>query len=193
MRVKLGVHPKQKSATRLHAPFIVSAALLLTPRPSASAWVAVRPGPAKSQDKPAGVKTEAVRQFKAGRAAERQGNFHKAAAYERATKIHPNYPQAFTQLGYVQRQLGLHDRAIASYTQALKLNPKFAEAHAYIARAHLATGNMAKAKVHLAALRDLNPKLAEDLAKVVAAAAGWSRSSTSSRAGRVRGGLQPKV
>jgi len=112
-------------------------------------------------DVPAGLNTEAVQAFKRGL------EFHKAKAwrpaiqeYERALALGGRFPEAFNNLAYCYRKVGLVDKAIDLYVIAIQLRPLFAQAHDYLARAYLTKGNKDAALHEYEIVRRLDTKLA---------------------------------
>lgn len=110
---------------------------------------------------PPGVSTEAVKAFKLGL------EFHKtkqwSAAikeYERALALGGRFPEAFNNLAYCYRKIGMIDKAIELYRVAIALRPTFPQAHDYLARAYLAKGDRVAALHEYEIVRRLDQKLA---------------------------------
>ncbi len=109
---------------------------------------------------PAGLNSEAVQAFKRGL------EFHKAKAwqpaiqeYERAVALGGRFPEAFNNLAYCYRKVGLIDKAIDLYIVAIQLRPLFVQAHDYLARAYLAKGDQDAALHEYEIVRRLDQKL----------------------------------
>ncbi len=109
---------------------------------------------------PAGLNSEAVQAFKRGL------DFHKAKAwqpaiqeYERAVALGGRFPEAFNNLAYCYRKVGLIDKAIDLYIVAIQLRPLFVQAHDYLARAYLAKGDQDAALHEYEIVRRLDQKL----------------------------------
>ena len=83
-----------------------------------------------------------------------------AAAWESASaavRVDGDEPWAHLALGYVHRQRGEVDLAIAEYRRALALNPSFAFAHAHLGFALCGVGRTAEALAHADAAERLSP------------------------------------
>ncbi len=110
---------------------------------------------------PAGLNSEAVQAFKRGL------ELHKAKAwqpaiqeYERALALGGRFPEAFNNLAYCYRKVGMIDKAIDLYMVAIQLRPLFVQAHDYLARAYLAKGNPDATLHEYEIVRRLDQKLA---------------------------------
>lgn len=110
---------------------------------------------------PAGLNSDAVDAFKRGL------DLHKAKAwlpaireYERAIELGGRFPEAFNNLAYCYRKVGMVDKAIELYKIALQLRPIFVQAHDYLARAYLAKGDKDAALHEYEIVRRLHQKLA---------------------------------
>ncbi len=110
---------------------------------------------------PAGVSNEAVQAFKRGL------EFHKAKQwtpaiqeYERALALGGRFPEAFNNLAYCYRKIGMVDKAIDLYKVAIQLRPIFVQAHDYLARAYLSKGDRDAALHEYEIVRRLDQKLA---------------------------------
>jgi tetratricopeptide (TPR) repeat protein len=66
--------------------------------------------------------------------------------FQDATRLVPNVPEAWNNLGYTQRKLGSYDAALAAYERALTLRPGFPEALEYRGEAYLGLNRIADAK-----------------------------------------------
>lgn len=110
---------------------------------------------------PQGVSNEAVKAFKRGL------EFHKVKQwssaikeYERAVALGGRFPEAFNNLAYSYRKIGMVDKAIELYRVAIALRPLFVQAHDYLARAYLVKGDKAAALREYEIVRRLDKKLA---------------------------------
>lgn len=69
-----------------------------------------------------------------------------------AVQLNPKFHQAFSSLGYAQRQTGDHDSAVIAYDRALTLSPTYTEAIEYRAEAFLGLDRLGEARqayIHL--------------------------------------------
>lgn len=66
--------------------------------------------------------------------------------YEKAIVLNDSFPEALSNLGYCQRNLGNYTKALESYDRALKLKPDFAQAIEYRAVAYLWLGRKDEAR-----------------------------------------------
>lgn len=111
-------------------------------------------------DVPPGVSTEAVKAFKRGLELHKAGQWSAAIIdYQRALDLGGRFPEAFNNLAYCYRKIGMIDKAIALYKVAIQLRPLFPQAHDYLARAYLAKGDMAAALHEYEIVRRLDTKL----------------------------------
>jgi tetratricopeptide (TPR) repeat protein len=99
--------------------------------------------------------------------AERRGNLgtlldklklqHQAVeALEERTRVEPENPQAFLQLGFLYAQCKRTDEAIAVLERATTLDPGLAEAHVGLAHMHRQNGALEESARHLDVLIGLN-------------------------------------
>lgn len=65
------------------------------------------------------------------------------------------HPDVFNYMGYVSRQMGRYDQALAYYDQALRLDPNHLGANEYLGELYLQMGDLARARVQLARLDQL--------------------------------------
>jgi tetratricopeptide (TPR) repeat protein len=91
-----------------------------------------------------------------------------ADQFEAATKLSPDYHEAWNMLGYCWRKLGDQQKALQAYWECLRLAPDYAPAHEYLGEAYLQSGNLAKAKDELAWLDAKKAAEAESLRKSIA-------------------------
>ena len=57
-------------------------------------------------------------------------------AFREATKLKPEFPEAWSELGHALRKRGRYDDAVSAYQEALRLRPNFPQAIEYLARFH---------------------------------------------------------
>ncbi len=127
-------------------------------------WVLIGPLPLHAADitsVPPGMNSDAVDAFKRGL------DLHKTKAwlpaiheYERAIELGGRFPEAFNNLAYCYRKVGMVDKAIDLYKIAIQLRPIFVQAHDYLARAYLAKGDKDAALHEYEIVRRLDQKLA---------------------------------
>ncbi len=127
-------------------------------------WMLAAPTPVHAADitsVPAGLNSEAVQAFKRGL------ELHKAKAwkdaiveYEHALALGGRFPEAFNNLAYCYRKVGMVDKAIDLYRVAIALRPIFVQAHDYLARAYLTKGDKDAALHEYEIVRRLDQKLA---------------------------------
>ena len=110
---------------------------------------------------PAGVSTEAVKAFKRGLEFHKTKQWRTAITeYERAVALGGRFPEAFNNLAYCYRKIGMIDKALELYKVAIALRPTFPQAHDYLARAYLAKGDRNAALREYEIVRRLDQKLA---------------------------------
>ncbi|MGH2452234.1 MAG: tetratricopeptide repeat protein [bacterium] len=126
--------------------------------------VLVATGPLRAADiteVPQGVSTEAVKAFKRGLELHRAKKWTAAIQeYERAVALGGRFPEAFNNLAYSYRKIGMIDKSIELYKVAIALRPTFPQAHDYLARAYLAKGDRKAALREYEIVRRLDAKLA---------------------------------
>ena len=83
--------------------------------------------------------------------------------YEKAAKLNPNFPEAFSNLGYCRRNLGDYTKALEAYDQALKLKPDFPEAMEYRGVAFVKLGRMDDAMAQYDKLKAIDTTEAAEL------------------------------
>lgn len=87
--------------------------------------------------------------------------------YEKATRLNPNFPEAFSNLGYCRRNLGDYTKALEAYDQALKLKPDFPEAMEYRGVAFVKLGRMDDAMAQYDKLKAIDTTEAAELWQVI--------------------------
>lgn len=109
--------------------------------------------------------------LKAGKKKEAEKKFAKALKrFDEATRLAPEYYQAWNMLGFTSRKTGDLKRAFAAYHRSLELNPDYDEAHEYLGEAYVLSGDLAKAKEQLAWLQAKKSEEAAELEETIRAA-----------------------
>lgn len=102
----------------------------------------------------------ALASFRAGVAAQQQGELERAAeAYRRAIEIEPRYAEAHANLGVVLARLGQYDEAVACYERALRFNPQLNAARLNLGLAQYRAGALTAAVETLKAAYAADPSL----------------------------------
>ena len=89
------------------------------------------------------------------------------ADFREATKLKPDFPEAWSELGHALKKRGLYDDSVKAYEEALRLRPKFPQAMEYLGEAYASMGKHAEAQQMLDRLRPLDPTLAAQLERVM--------------------------
>jgi protein O-GlcNAc transferase len=90
--------------------------------------------------------SSAAASFRAGLAAQQQGELERAAeAYRRAIEAEPRYAEAHANLGAVLARLGRYDEAVACYERALRINPQLNAARLNLGLARYRAGALTAA------------------------------------------------
>ena len=92
------------------------------------------------------------------------------AAFQRAAQLRPDFPEAWTELGFALRNEGRYPDSLAAYDRALKLRPNFPEALEYLGEAYVKMGRLDDARRVLERLRPLDQGRADELADEIAKA-----------------------
>ena len=79
-------------------------------------------------------------------------------AYNKLLKIFPEHPDANYDLGYVYREKGLYDKAIAQYRKSVEIDPKHPHAHYDIGYIYRMMGQYEKALEAYKKAVEVNPK-----------------------------------
>ena len=102
----------------------------------------------------------ALASFRAGLAAQQQGNAQRAAdAYRRAIEIDPDYAEAHANLGVVLARMGKYEEAVASYERALRINPRLNAARLNLGLAQYRAGLLPRAVQTIQAAYAADPSL----------------------------------
>jgi Flp pilus assembly protein TadD len=89
------------------------------------------------------------------------------ADFREATKLKPNFPEAWSELGHALRKRGLYDDSVQAYQEALRLRPQFPQAMEYLGETYASMGKHAEAEQMLDRLRPLDSRLAAQLEKAM--------------------------
>jgi tetratricopeptide (TPR) repeat protein len=90
-------------------------------------------------------------------------------AFTTAVQLDPSMHEAYTYLGYANRKLGRHDKALAAYEQALRINPDYTYAIEYQGQAFLGLNRIDQAKFNYLRLYALNQAQAHKLLRAMQA------------------------
>src|SRR5262245_49793542 len=102
--------------------------------------------------------------YNAGLTAKAAGKWQEAeTSFREATKLKPDFPEAWSELGHAQKQRGLYDDSVKAYQEALRLRPDFPQAMEYLGETYVRMGKRAEAQALLDRLRPLDAKLARQL------------------------------
>jgi Flp pilus assembly protein TadD len=88
-------------------------------------------------------------------------------AFREATRLKPEFPEAWSELGHALRRRGRYDEAVNAYQEALRLRPNFPQAIEYLGETYLDMGKRTEAERMLDRLRSLDPTRAAQLAQVM--------------------------
>lgn len=83
--------------------------------------------------------------------------------FEEAVRLDAYLYEAFTYLGYANRKLGRHTRALEAYEHALELNPDYSYAIEYQGQAYLGLNRIEEARLNYLRLYALNKGQAKKL------------------------------
>ncbi len=87
--------------------------------------------------------------------------------FREATKLKPNFPEAWSELGHALKKRGLYDDSVQAYQEALRLRPQFPQALEYLGETYALMGKHAEAQQTLDRLRPLDTRLAAQLEKAM--------------------------
>jgi Flp pilus assembly protein TadD len=107
------------------------------------------------------VYNEGLAQKAAGKWADAETDFRQA------TRLKPNFPEAWSELGHALKKRGLYDDSVKAYQEALRLRPQFPQAMEYLGETYTYMGKRAEAQQMLDRLRPLDPTLAARLEQVM--------------------------
>ena len=127
----------------LHPCFSVCRALLLASLTALLALLSLGAGAVDVPNRNPAVEERAVRQ---AREAIAQKDWRGAAELLQAhVKVFPEDADAYSLLGYTQRQLDRFDLSLSAYERALAIDPKHLGAHAYMGMLMLTLGQRERA------------------------------------------------
>lgn len=89
--------------------------------------------------------------------------------FEEAVRLDAYLYEAFTYLGYANRKLGRHTRALEAYEHALELNPDYSYAIEYQGQAYLGLNRIEDARLNYLRLYALNKGQAKKLLQAMQA------------------------
>ena len=89
------------------------------------------------------------------------------SAYVEATKLKPDFAEAWNGLGHARKMQRKFPEALAAYQEALRLRPDFPQALEYLGETYVAMGKMDEARATLDKLKPLDAKLAAELAEAI--------------------------
>ena len=107
------------------------------------------------------VYNEGLAKKTAGKWADAESDFRDA------TRMKPNFPEAWSELGHALKKRGLYDESVKAYQEALRLRPQFPQAMEYLGETYAYMGRRADAQQMLDRLRPIDPKLAAQLETVM--------------------------
>jgi tetratricopeptide (TPR) repeat protein len=88
-------------------------------------------------------------------------------AFRKALALRPDFPDAWSELGYALRNQGRYDESLKAYDEALRMRPDFPEALEYLGEAYVKMGRIDDARGVLTRLRALDAGRADELAEVI--------------------------
>jgi tetratricopeptide (TPR) repeat protein len=134
----------------------------------ASMVLAAGTGPALQPTPPAGHVRTAESVYNEGLSKKAAGQWVDAETdFREATKLKPNFPEAWSELGHALKKRGLYDDSVKAYQEALRLRPGFPQAMEYLGETYAHMGKRAEAEQMLDQLRPIDPKLAAQLQTVM--------------------------
>jgi len=135
---------------------------------SASIVLAAGSEPIPQPKAPAAHVRTAESVYNDGLALKRAGKWADAeASFREATKLKPNFPEAWSELGHALKKRGLYDDSVKAYQEALRLRPQFPQAMEYLGETYAYMGKRAEAQQMLDRLRPIDATLAAQLEKVM--------------------------
>jgi len=134
----------------------------------ASMVLAAGVGPAPQPAAPAAHVRTAESVFNEGLSKKASGQWVDAENdFREATKLKPNFPEAWSELGHALKKRGLYDDSVKAYQEALRLRPHFPQAMEYLGETYAYMGKRAEAQQMLDQLRPIDSKLAAQLQTVM--------------------------
>lgn len=105
----------------------------------------------KAYDRTDGAKAD----LEKGKAKDAKKKFEKSLKeFDEATRLWPEFYEAWNMVGYTSRKTGDLKRAFAAYDRTLTLSPDYEEAHEYLGEAYLMSGDLKRAKEQLEWLKE---------------------------------------
>jgi cytochrome c-type biogenesis protein CcmH/NrfG len=111
--------------------------------------------------------------YNAGNMLAAQRNWSAAeAAYRDATRMKPDFPEAWNGLGHALKGLKRYDESVRAYQEALRLRPDYPQALEYLGEAYVQMGKTADAQKILERLKPLDAAQAATLERAIAGGGG---------------------
>ena len=143
---------------------IALALALIVAAPAVAAAAEPTPSPASRGP----LQTPAEEEYGKGMRAKRAKEWSVAvASFQKATELKPDFPEAWSELGYALRNVGNYPQSVKAYDEALRLKPRFPEALEYLGEAYVKMGRTADAQRILDRLRPLDAGRAQELAEEI--------------------------
>ena len=95
-----------------------------------------------------------------------------AAAYRDATRMKPNFPEAWNGLGHALKNVKRYDDSVRAYEEALRLRPDYPQALEYLGETYVQMGKTADARRILERLRPLDAAQAATLERALGGGGG---------------------
>ncbi len=89
------------------------------------------------------------------------------SAYGEATKLKPDFAEAWNGLGHARKMQRKFPGALTAYQEALRLRPAFPQALEYLGETYVEMGRMDDARATLAKLQPLDAGLADKLSQAI--------------------------
>jgi len=146
---------------------IALALALIVAAPAVAAAAEPTPSPASRGP----LQTPAEEEYGKGMRAKRAKEWSVAvASFQKATELKPDFPEAWSELGYALRNVGNYPQSVKAYDEALRLKPRFPEALEYLGEAYVKMGQVEEARKVLERLKPMDRKRAQELADEIAKA-----------------------
>ncbi|HEY2386282.1 MAG TPA: tetratricopeptide repeat protein [Candidatus Binatia bacterium] len=126
------------------------------------------PVAAPPADAPASSKVTAQMRYNEGEAFAREQKWPFAeSAFVEATKVKPDFPEAWNGLGHARKMQRKFPDALTAYQEALRLKPEFPQALEYLGETYVEMGKTDEARATLAKLQPLDAALAKQLSQAI--------------------------
>src|SRR5262249_45489048 len=126
----------------------------------------MEPVPAAPQAAPAKQTAESV--YNQGLAFKKANRWSDAeAAFRQATKLKPEFPEAWSELGHSLKKENRYDESVKAYQEALRLRPTGPQAMEYLGETYAYTGKQQDAQHMLDRLHPVEPTRDAHLEKVM--------------------------